>query len=294
MAGNWKLNPATFPEAINLLKLLASNFVNHRTNEDTPEVVVFPPFPFLLAALNELEGTGIKVGAQNVGLQTTGAFTGEVAPSMIRSMGCDYVMLGHSERRALYDETDSIINAKVNICLKEPGLKVILCVGETDEEYENDLLTSVVDVQIKKGLMGVNPSDLERIVIAYEPVWAIGTGKVATPEQAQVAHVAVRRTLADMFGADAARSVKIQYGGSVKPENVDELMAMPDVDGALVGGACLTADSFTRIVDGGVRKPRMNHGSPKELTARECVSSLNVLGGRDSFSAFSHLHRQYG
>jgi len=166
MAGNWKLNPATFPLAVNLLKLLASNFVNHRTDGETPEVVVFPPFPFLLAALSELEGTGIKVGAQNVGLETTGAFTGEVAASMVRSMGCDYVMLGHSERRALYDETDSIINSKVRLCLNEPGLKVILCVGETEEEYENELLESVVDVQIKKGLMGINPSDLERIVIA--------------------------------------------------------------------------------------------------------------------------------
>lgn len=166
MAGNWKLNPATFPEAINLLKLLAANFVNHRTDGETPEVVVFPPFPFLLAALSELEGTGIKVGAQNVGLETTGAFTGEVAPSMLRSMGCDYVMLGHSERRALYGEKDSIINDKVRLCLNEPGLKVILCVGETEEEYDNELLESVVDVQIKKGLMGVGPSDLERIVIA--------------------------------------------------------------------------------------------------------------------------------
>jgi triosephosphate isomerase len=278
MAGNWKLNPATYPEAINLLKLLSSNFVNHRTNGEMPEVVIFPPFPFLLAALSELEGTGIKVGAQNIGLETSGAHTGEVAASMIRSMGCDYVMLGHSERRVLYDETDTEINAKVHLCLKESGLNVILCVGETEEEYENELLTSVVNVQIKKGLMGVDPGDLGRIVIAYEPVWAIGTGKVATPEQAQIAHVAVRRTLGDMFGAEAARSVRIQYGGSVKPENVDDLMAMPDVDGALVGGACLTADSFTRIVDGDVKSPIISQSRPIELTARECVSTMNVLG----------------
>lgn len=215
MAGNWKLNPATYPEAINLLKLLSSNFVNHRTNGEMPEVVIFPPFPFLLAALSELEGAGIKVGAQNIGLETSGAHTGEVAASMIRSMGCDYVMLGHSERRILCDETDTEINAKVHLCLKESGLNVILCVGETEEEYENELLTSVVNVQIKKGLMGVDPGDLGRIVIAYKPVWAIGTGKVATPEQAQIAHVAVRRTLGDMFGVEAARSVRIQYGGSV-------------------------------------------------------------------------------
>jgi sugar lactone lactonase YvrE len=151
-------------------------------------------------------------------------------------------------------------------------------VGETEEEYENELLNSIVDVQIRKGLMAVDTSDLERIVIAYEPVWAIGTGKVATPEQAQVAHVAVRQSLASMFEADAARSVRIQYGGSVKPENVIDLMAMPDIDGALVGGACLTVDSFTRIVDGATTMPAISQSRPKELTARECVSTLNVLG----------------
>jgi triosephosphate isomerase len=197
---------------------------------------------------------------------------------MIRSMGCDYVMLGHSERRALFDESDKDINAKMHLCLKEPNLSVILCVGETEEEYESDLLRSVVDVQIKKGLMGVESADLDRIVVAYEPVWAIGTGKVATPEQAQVAHVAVRRTLSEMFGPELARKVRIQYGGSVKPENVEELMAMPDIDGALVGGGSLTADSFTRIVDGGVQKPAFASQRPRELTARECVSTRNVLG----------------
>ena len=283
MAGNWKLNPGTLPEATNLLKLLASNFKNHRIasegiDDGTPEVVVFPPFPYLTTALNELDGTGVKVGAQNVGLQTTGAFTGEVSASMIRSMGCDYVMLGHSERRSLFDESDQDINAKVHLCLKEANLGVILCVGETEDEYESNLLKSVVDVQIRKGLAGVPATDLDRIVIAYEPVWAIGTGKVATPEQAQDAHIAVRTTLSDMFGLDAANKLRIQYGGSVKPDNIDDLMAMPDIDGALVGGASLTADSFTRIVDGGATKPPLGTLRPRELTARECVSTKNVLG----------------
>jgi len=276
MAGNWKLNPETYPQAVNLLKLLASNFVNHRM--DDTETVVFPPFPFLAAALHELEGSGIQVGAQNVGLQESGAYTGEVSASMIQSMGCEYVMLGHSERRSLFDETDAIINKKMHLCLKEPHLKIILCVGETEEEYESELLRSVVDLQIKKGIMGVEASELDRIVIAYEPVWAIGTGKVATPEQAQIAHIACRKTLADIYGADVARRVRIQYGGSVKPENVDELMAMPDIDGALVGGASLTADSFTRIVDGGSSTNAVTASRPRELTARECVSTKNVLG----------------
>ncbi len=194
-------------DASNLLKLLASNFVNHRMEpggtEEMPEVVIFPPFPFLGTALAELEGSGtIKVGAQNVGLQTSGAYTGEVLTSMIRSMGCDYVMLGHSERRALFDETEKDINAKMHLCLKEPNLSVILCEGETEEEYESDLLRSMVDFQIKKGLMGVESADLDCIVVgAYKPFcWAIGTGKVAKPEQAQVAHVVVRPTLSEMFG----------------------------------------------------------------------------------------------
>eukprot|EP00980_Cylindrotheca_fusiformis_P012115 scaffold2927_cov143-Cylindrotheca_fusiformis.AAC.5 len=287
IAGNWKLNPATLPEAANLLKLLASDFLSHRGATSGgqavfPEVVIFPPFPFLSTALEILEGTGIKIGAQNVGLQATGAYTGEVSPSMIRSMGCDYIMLGHSERRSLFGESDAKINAKLHLCLQEANLNVILCVGETEEEYESNLLNSVVDVQITKGLLGVDPVDLDRIVIAYEPVWAIGTGKVASPHQAQQAHVAVRNTLAQLYGEELANQVRIQYGGSVKPDNIQDLMAMPDVDGALVGGASLTSDSFTRIVDGGgsMSGAALDPGQicPKEFTAQECLSTKNVLG----------------
>jgi triosephosphate isomerase len=278
IAGNWKLNPKTIAEASQLLKLLHANFVNHRTPAQLDvEVVVFPPFPFLLEALLVLQGTGIKVGAQNVALQTSGAYTGEVSASMVRSIGVDYVMLGHSERRALFGETDADINKKLHLCLAEPGLGVILCVGETEDEYESKLLASVCDVQIRKGLKGVSINDLSRIIIAYEPVWAIGTGKVATPEQAQVAHTVIRKTLADMYGYQAADSVRIQYGGSVNPENVDALMSMPDVDGALVGGASLTADSFTRIVDGSVTMSRV-YARPKELSAQLEVPCTNVLG----------------
>lgn len=282
MAGNWKLNPSSLAEASVLLKLLHANFLNHRTSRgsssfDEVEVVVFPPFPFLLEALYLLQGSGVKVGAQNIALQTGGAYTGEVSASMIRSMGVDYVMLGHSERRSLFGETDDDINVKVRLCLAEDGLCVILCVGETEEEYESDLLESVCDVQIRKGLKGVHSNDLDRIVIAYEPVWAIGTGKVASPEQAQIAHIAIRKTVEKMFGYEAAASIRIQYGGSVNPENVDNLMFMPDVDGALVGGASLTADSFTRIVDGATRVD-LDRYRPKELTARECVPTKNVLG----------------
>jgi len=263
IAGNWKLNPSTVQEASTLLNLLGSNFVNHRDGTGigaaTPEVVVFPPFPYLERAVTLLEGTGIKVGAQNVGIEQKGAFTGEVSPSMVRSLGCDYVMVGHSERRTLFGESDDTINAKIKLSLQEQGLKVILCVGETLEEYENDLLSSVVSFQIKKVLQGISRDGIvdtvaivagTRLVVAYEPVWAIGTGKVATPEQAQIAHSVVRQTLEEMYGLDIAENIQIQYGGSVTPDSISDLISMPDVDGALVGGASLTADSFTRIVDG--------------------------------------------
>ena len=263
IAGNWKLNPPTIQDASSLLSLLASNFVQHRNREENgglaPEVIVFPPFPYLERSINLLEGTGIKVGAQNIGIETKGAFTGEVSPSMVRSLGCDYVMVGHSERRTLFGESDDTINAKIRLSLQEQGLKIILCVGETLEEYENELLFSVVNSQIKNALEGIPKGDIvntfstvasSRLVVAYEPVWAIGTGKVATPEQAQIAHEVVRKTLQELYGSDVANRVQIQYGGSVTPDSISDLISMPDVDGALVGGASLTADGFTRIVDG--------------------------------------------
>lgn len=293
VAGNWKLNPSTIQEASALLKLIASNFVHHRNEggEGAPEVIVFPPAPFLERALSLLEGTGIKVGVQNVAIQSGGAFTGEVSPSMVRSLGVDYVMIGHSERRTLYGETDEIINAKIKLSLEEDaGLSVILCVGETLEEYENDLLESVMELQIKKAMQGIPACDIDgRLVVAYEPVWAIGTGKVATPEQAQIAHEVVRSTLAELYGPMVARKIQIQYGGSVSPDSIEELMSMPDVDGALVGGASLTADSFSRIVDGATTLdpwegsattslPAHQQYPPKELTALEVVSCKNVLG----------------
>jgi Triosephosphate isomerase len=169
------------------------------------------------------------------------------------------------------------------LCLAEPGLSVILCVGETDHEYESELLASVCNVQVRKGLKGVTAADLDRIVIAYEPVWAIGTGKVATPQQAQDAHQVIRQTLTAMYGIDMANSIRIQYGGSVKPENALEILQMPDVDGALVGGASLSADSFTRIVDAAALHNARHHQShlllrPREWTARQVVPCQNVLG----------------
>ena len=281
VAGNWKLNPSTRAEAVTLLKLLASNFLNIRNtnqNADAPETVIFPPLPYLSDAVEILEGTGIKVGSQDVGSQEKGAFTGEVAPSMLVSAGCSYVLLGHSERRTLFGETDEEVNAKLHKSLEQPGLKVILCVGETLQEYENGMLERVVDTQIRKGLEGVDASMLlnDRVIIAYEPVWAIGTGLVATPEQAQHAHLAIRTSLANMYGAESGVSefVRIQYGGSVTPDSTEELMSEQDVDGALVGGASLNADSFTRIYDGSTA------ANAKKKVTVETVLQVSVVRTR--------------
>lgn len=254
LAGNWKCNPSSYSDAVGLLQLLRSNFENH---DRRCEVVIFPPFPYVLNALELLEGTGIKVGTQNIGSHvpsTGGAFTGEVCLSMMTSMGVEYVLVGHSERRSYYGETDedTIPNKVQSSLSSSPSVKVILCVGETLEEYENDLLETVVTMQVKKALGDVSATDMDRIIIAYEPVWAIGTGKVATPQQAQTAHRTIREVLGDMFDTSIAEQTRIQYGGSVTPESISALMEMPDVDGALVGGASLNADSFTRILDGTV------------------------------------------
>jgi triosephosphate isomerase len=266
VAGNWKLNPPTRSEAVTLLRLLAANFVNHRDgNEypddddasDGPEVVIFPPLPYLSDAIRILEGSGILVGAQDCGMHDGGAYTGEVAPSMLLSMGCSYVLLGHSERRVHFGETDASINMALRGCLDVPGLRVVLCVGETLEEYENGMLERVIDEQLSGCLNNVDASAIlrdGRVVIAYEPVWAIGTGLVATPSQAQAAHVAILNSLSRVLRCTAGEvsdgAIRIIYGGSVTPDTVLGIMDMPDVDGALVGGASLNADSFTRIYDG--------------------------------------------
>lgn len=289
VAGNWKLNPSTRNEAIDLLNGLKAG-----GNHDA-EVVVFPPLPYLSDALNILEGTGIKVGAQNAGSATSGAFTGETAPSMLASAGCSYVLLGHSERRSLFGENDISINDRVKACLNEPTLDVILCVGETLAEYESGLLKSVVDTQLKKGLADVSVEEIlaGRVVVAYEPVWAIGTGLVATPEQAQAAHLAVRETLASMYpnNLDVASNMRIQYGGSVSPESVSDLMAMPDVDGALVGGASLNAESFTQIIRGSGSGPVAGVIPPSPLVLSAPV--IEPEEEEDKMKTFAHAPLSY-
>jgi triosephosphate isomerase len=216
------------------------------------DVVVAPPFPALQAVAAAVDGGGIGVAAQNLHWEREGAFTGEVSAAMIRDAGAGWVIVGHSERRTLFGETDDTVNRKVRAAIVAT-LTPIVCIGETLQEREANRTLEVLDRQIKAGLDGVTGTELAALVMAYEPVWAIGTGRTATPVQAQQAHEHIRTRLTQWFGQDAASRCRVLYGGSVKPDNIATLMAQPDVDGALVGGASLDADSFTKIVAGGRR-----------------------------------------
>lgn len=242
IAGNWKMHK-TIGETIELVSSLKETvgFL------DSVEVVVCPPFTALAKAVETAVGSAIAVGAQNMYWEDQGAFTGEVAPGMLKEVGCKYVILGHSERRQFFGETDETVNRKVKMAFRH-GLIPIVCVGESLAERESGRTDAVVRTQTENSLAGLAADQVGSLVVAYEPVWAIGTGRTASKEDAQQVIGLIRRVLAEMYGGQAADAVRIQYGGSVKPENIAELMAQPDIDGALVGGASLQADSFTGIV----------------------------------------------
>lgn len=212
------------------------------------DVVLCVPFTSLDAALKAVKGSNIKIGAQNMHFEEKGAFTGEIAPGMLEAMGVDYVVLGHSERRQYFNETDEALNKKVKAAFAH-NLLPILCCGETLEERENGTTNAVVGAQIKADLEGLSKELAEKVVIAYEPIWAIGTGKTATDEQANETIKAIRDIVAEMFGSEVAEKVRIQYGGSVKPNTIKAQMAMSDIDGALVGGASLVVNDFSAIVN---------------------------------------------
>ncbi len=219
------------------------------TNANKCEVFIAPVSVHLKTLADKLEGSNVKIAAQNCSWETKqSANTGEVSAEMLKDVGASAVIIGHSERRQFYGETDETVNKKTKAAL-ECGLTAIVCVGETLAERESEKLFEVVERQLRAGLDGLTTSDMERIIIAYEPVWAIGTGKTASPEQAQEMHGFIRRTLAETQGKDIAESIRILYGGSVKPENIAELMKREDIDGALVGGASLEAESFAKIVN---------------------------------------------
>jgi triosephosphate isomerase len=246
IAGNWKMYKLiadSVRTAVELKPLVAN--ANHC------EVVIAPVFTAIKSVADRLEGSNIGVAGQDCSTESKhGAHTGEVAADMLKDAGASYAIVGHSERRQFYHETDSFVNLKTLAALGA-GLTVILCVGETLEQRESGVAERVVRGQLEGGLRDLTASDLDRIIIAYEPVWAIGTGRTATPEQAQEMHAFVRRVFADRFSQEAASRLRVLYGGSVKPDNIEGLMKQPDVDGALVGGASLEAETFARIVNYG-------------------------------------------
>ncbi len=243
IAGNWKM----FKDLQETSDLISGILSNLRDLPPGVEVVVCPPFTSLSLASRLLQGSPVMLGAQNMSEFDEGAYTGEISWKMLRSAGCSYVILGHSERRQYFHESNELINRKAKKALSA-GLRPILCVGETLQEREGGVTRNVVETQVRGVLSGVSVSDLARTVIAYEPVWAIGTGKNATPAQAEEVHAFIRTLVREIFGGVAADGFVIQYGGSVKPDNSSELLRQTDIDGALVGGACLKADSFSAIV----------------------------------------------
>ena len=243
IAGNWKMH-LTVPEALELVR----GIVFSCSGKTGVEVVIGPPFTALHATSCEIKGKGIGLAAQNMHYEPKGAFTGEISASMLKDAGCTHVIIGHSERRQYFCETDEGVNKKVKTALAAE-LTPIMCVGETLAERESGAAFKIIETQLKGGLTGLSPEQGEKIIVAYEPVWAIGTGKTASPEQAQEVHKFIREKLLGTFGENAASRIRVLYGGSVKPDNVKGLMAMEDIDGALVGGACLKADSFSALVN---------------------------------------------
>ena len=242
IAGNWKMN-----KDLNESQNLVSGIIDGLGNENKCDVVVCPPFTSLNEVHSLIKNTPIKLGAQNVYYETDGAFTGEVSTGMLKSVGCDYVIIGHSERRTIFGEKDELLNKKNKKALAD-GLKVIFCIGESLAQREEGITNSVVEKQLQKGLDGISSEELNNIIIAYEPVWAIGTGKTATPEQAQEVHAFIRNYISQKYSKESGEGLIIQYGGSVKPDNAASLLSQPDIDGALIGGACLKVDSFLSII----------------------------------------------
>jgi len=247
VAGNWKMT-TTRETGTSLGKDLAGDIGN---SIESVDVLVCPPFPYLTSVANAIGGSGIRLGAQDAYFESLGAFTGEVANEMLTDVGCSYVILGHSERRHVMGESDELTNKKVVASLAG-GLKVILCVGELLEEREANQTKAVLDRQMAGGLAGITSDQMADVVIAYEPVWAIGTGKTATPDQAESAHAHLRKWLESNYNSDIAAATRILYGGSVKPDNAAELIGQANVDGALVGGASLKAELFLPIIQAAV------------------------------------------
>ena len=242
IAGNWKMNK-TVGEARELVTALKGKVAD----VTDVEIVVGPTFTALLAVAEIIKGSNIKLAAQNMSWEESGAFTGEISPLMLKDVGCQYVIIGYSERRAYFSETNEMVNKRVKAAHAH-SINPIVCVGEKLEDRESGVTKDVIKDHVVNGLAGLTEEQMLKTVMAYEPVWAIGTGKTATPDQAQEVHKFIRELLAELYSSPVAEAIRIQYGGSVKPGNVAELMAQPDIDGGLIGGASLDADSFTQII----------------------------------------------
>jgi len=242
VAGNWKMFK-TGSEAVETARALVE-LVADVTQVD---IMIAPPFTALAQVSDVIRESRISLGAQNLYWEKEGAYTGEISPDMLVSAGCRHVIIGHSERRQYFNETDDTVNRKIGAALQS-DLIPVFCVGESEKERETGITFSVLDIQLQKGIEGFSSDDLDRLIVAYEPVWAIGTGKTATRDQAQEVHQFLREKLESRFGSTLAKSIRILYGGSTKPDNISGLMEMPDVDGALVGGASLNAETFSGIV----------------------------------------------
>jgi triosephosphate isomerase len=242
ISGNWKMFK-TGPEAVAFIDTLKSAVAD----VSDVDIMIAPPFTALSLAADAVAGTSIGLGAQNLHWEPEGAYTGEISAQMLNAAGCRYVIIGHSERRQYFGETDQAINRKIDAAAKA-NLIPVFCIGETESQRDAGETFSVLDKQVENGLEGLFSENLKTLVVAYEPVWAIGTGKTATKEQAQEAHAHIRKWFAERYGTEFAKGLRILYGGSVKPSNVKDLMAMEDIDGALVGGASLDPDSFSRLV----------------------------------------------
>ena len=242
IAGNWKMYKSK-SEA----KTFAVEFRDLVSDIKDREIIICPPFMHISLLVEAFAGSPVKIGGQNLFWEDEGAYTAEISGPMLKSFGASVVIIGHSERRQYFYETDETVNKRLFAAIKS-GLMPIVCIGETLKERDSGSTFNVIDTQVKNGLKGLAGGDVFRLVVAYEPVWAIGTGKTATPEMAQEVHSYIRSILSDMFGGEASGSIPVLYGGSVKPDNIDVLMAQKDIDGALVGGASLKADSFERIV----------------------------------------------
>lgn len=247
IAGNWKMN-----KNVKETKKILEKLRELTKGIEGVEIVIGTPFTSLKTAVETIKGSNIKIAAQNMYPKASGAYTGEISPEMLKEIGVEYVILGHSERREYFKESNDFINEKVK-CALSYGLTPILCIGEKLEEREAGKTAEVNEKQIREGLAGLTPEEANKIVVAYEPVWAIGTGKTATPEVAEETHKEIREVLASMFGEKIAEEITIQYGGSMNAKNAAELLAQKDIDGGLVGGASLDADTFIQVIKAGVK-----------------------------------------